>query len=204
MKNELATLIAEQAADMAGTVSGSRGDRVKGIVRSDTRRMDRQLAEGAELTAHREALLARYPFRTRRERRIYRLHAEGLTDREIAKRMHRTKVVTQRLIAKVERSVYIEAYVPLHHIRVWSYYLQGWHECHIARRCSCPPEYVREVVTGAVKGWRNRHPPESMEYATACDEGFLARLGSLTPSAVLEAAQRDPELAEMLTSMWVS
>lgn len=207
MTNELKRLIAEQAADMAGEPHGSRGDRVKGIMRSDTRCMDEQLFYGTELTARREELLANYPFRTRRERRIYELHASGTPAAEIAERMHRSKGCVLRVIWRVERSIYdgpqSPTFTDLGQLRVWQYWLHGWAPSHIARRCGVMTDYVDQVVRDAIRRWRRAPAPNPgaalWDYLTpGFDQDFIDKLGNLTPADALEVAQRHPEIAEML------
>lgn len=221
MKNELRQLIAEQAADMAGThgalapVREKRADHggySQNKLETETtlswceRHRDNHqdaddLAAGAELTAHREALLATYHFRTRRERRIYQLHAEGMPASEIAERMHRAKSVVLRSIWRVERSVYSAAVMhTFSDLRVWHYWSEGWCPAHVARKCNVSVVYVNSTVRAAIREWRKCAPvsPSLLSAFLDCDGEFVGKLGDLTPAAVLDAAQRDPEIAEML------
>lgn len=223
MKNELGRLIAEQAADMAGThgVLGDRRYRSQSpktagrgkFEQAETTRLswcerhrgdhqDRErLAEGAELTARREAHLRRYPFRTRRERRIYELHAAGMPAIGIAKRMHRAKLAIQVVIWRVERSIYADAQVfTFPALRVWQYWLLGWAPGSIAQRCGVSTEDVEQVVREAIREWR-RAAPSPAELLPLCSAAWRANLGNLTPAAVLKAGQRNPDIAEMLTNL---
>lgn len=199
IRNELRRLVAEQAVDMLGTrVDHSEGEEWTPRHRA-THQDARRLEEGAALTARREELLRTYPFASARERRTYELHAVGMPDIGIAKRTHRSKSVVQRIIARVERSIYADAVVPYSPgFRVWQYWLQGWCECHIAIRCALPADYVRGVVEGAIRSWRRTPPTAPQAMAVLCRDEFVTALGALTPAAALEAAGRDPELAEML------
>jgi DNA-directed RNA polymerase specialized sigma24 family protein len=204
MRNELRAVIAEQAADMAGERFFDQGEWRTRFRRTRANHPDAdQVAEGADVTAHREALLEGYHFRTRRERRIYELHAAGHTDGAIAKRMKRAKGAVQRVIHRVERSIYGDAMVhSFSALRVWQHWLHGKEPSDIARRCGVSVGDVDQVVREAIREWRRRPPSSRLGVLImaddGCDAGFVAKLGNLTPAAVLAAAQRDPEIAEML------
>jgi hypothetical protein len=160
-----------------------------------------QLVQGAEILARREAFLEHYEFRTRRERRIYELHVSGLSDEAIARRLRRSKKSVQVMINRVERSTYADALVPMPDGRVWHYWLQGWTPAQIAPRCRTTREYVGQVVEKVIREWRRTPPAEPQVFVSDVDPVFLAKLGDLTPDAVLEAAQRDPELAAMISRL---
>ncbi len=159
------------------------------------------LAQGAELRERREGFLQHYQFRSKREKRIYRLHTAGHSTRWIAARLQVSLYRVLTTINRVERSLYSDAVVPVRLARIWHYWLQGWDADAIARRCRTTQRRVRQVVERTIREWRRTPPAEPAAFVPDCDPEFVRKLGGLTTEAVLEAAKNDPEIAAMVARL---
>ncbi|HEY6854063.1 MAG TPA: hypothetical protein VI139_07445 [Gemmatimonadales bacterium] len=168
-----------------------------------------RLAEGAEMQARREAILERHRFPSAAERRLYRDFVAG----KLSRRQMRSSWKAYAVIHRAERAHLAEH---THRLRlqgldasVWRMWCNGQAVSQIrhnlahnyAKPVHMELEAVEAVVDRIVREVRALPTESADQMAERADRDFVAKLGDLTPEAVLKAARKSPDLAHMLVRL---
>lgn len=163
-----------------------------------------RLRQGSDRRSFRESVAAQGRFRDRRARQIYQASLEGVPLREIAARFGLNKETVGQHIRRAERAAWADGDLPAdltrQEVTIWRAWLRGESSERIRKRRA--PDRTEDEIEGVVervKRHARRQPTKTpRELARRCSRTFVRQLGDLSPDAVLEAAQNDPDLAEMI------